>query len=78
MQKSVESSAPMVLAINKIDTTSPLHMEWVDKYSNSFSKFVFTSAVTGQGIQDLEMAISEIVGLNRIPAGGRKWTVNQV
>ncbi|XP_057993759.1 uncharacterized protein LOC110646120 isoform X2 [Hevea brasiliensis] len=77
MTKSVEASAPMVLAINKIDTTSSLHMEWVDKCRNSFSKLVFTSAVTGQGIRDLEMAISEIMGLNRIPAGGRKWTVNQ-
>ncbi|XP_057993653.1 uncharacterized protein LOC131174426 [Hevea brasiliensis] len=67
----------MVLAINKIDTTSSLHMEWVDKCRNSFSKLVFTSAVTGQGIRDLEMATSEIMGLNRIPTGGRKWTVNQ-
>ncbi|KDP32699.1 hypothetical protein JCGZ_11991 [Jatropha curcas] len=76
-KKSVGSPAPMVLAINKIDTASSLCMEWVDRYNNSFAKHVFTCAVTGQGIQDLEMAISEIVGLNRIPAGGRKWTVNQ-
>lgn len=68
----------MILVINKIDCAPSLRMEWVNRDGNSFSKRVFTCAVTGQGIQDLEIAISEIVGLNRIPAGGFKWTVNQV
>ncbi|XP_050207295.1 uncharacterized protein LOC126656734 [Mercurialis annua] len=77
IKKSVGSPTPVVLAINKIDTAASFCMDWVDRYSSSFSKHVFTCAVTGQGIQDLEMVISEIVGLNRIPAGGRKWTVNQ-
>ncbi|EEF48461.1 gtpase mss1/trme, putative [Ricinus communis] len=76
-KKSVGSSTPVVLAINKIDTAPSLSMEWIGRYSKAFSKHVFTCAVTGQGIKELEMAISEIVGLNRIPTGGRKWTVNQ-
>lgn len=63
--------------VNKIDCASA-SCEWVDTLSSSFNKRVFTCAVTGQGISDLESAIVELVGLNRIPAGGRKWTVNQV
>ncbi|KAG5250944.1 tRNA modification GTPase MnmE [Salix suchowensis] len=76
-KKSAGSSTPMILVVNKIDCSPSLCSEWVDRGGDSFSKHVFTCAITGQGIQDLEMAISEIVGLNKIPAGGLKWTVNQ-
>lgn len=62
--------------INKIDCASSCG--WVDALSRSFNKHVFTCAVTGKGISDLESTIVELVGLNKIPAGGRKWTVNQV
>ena len=70
LQKSIGSSTSIVLAINKTDTAASLCMEWVDRYSNSFSKHVFTCAATGQGIQNLEMTISEIVGLNNMPVEG--------
>ncbi|KAJ6391548.1 hypothetical protein OIU77_025515 [Salix suchowensis] len=76
-KKSAGSSTPMILVVNKIDCSPSLCSEWVDRGGDSFSKHVFTCAITGQGIQDLEMAISEIVGLNKTPAGGLKWTVNQ-
>ncbi|OMO94211.1 tRNA modification GTPase MnmE [Corchorus olitorius] len=71
------TSIPMILVINKIDCASSACSDWVDKEAMSFTKHVFTCAITGQGIQDLEKSISEIVGLNQIPAGGRRWTVNQ-
>lgn len=67
----------MVLVINKVDCAPSASTEWVNS-GNSFSKHVFTCAVTGEGIPDLETVISEIVGINQIPAGGRRWTVNQV
>lgn len=72
---ATSSTSPVILVVNKIDCASSC--EWVDTLSRSFSKHVFTCAVTGKGISDLESAIVELVGLNKIPAGGRKWTVNQ-
>ncbi|KAK6257415.1 hypothetical protein QUC31_000874 [Theobroma cacao] len=71
------TSIPMILVINKIDCASSACSDWVDREAKSFTKHVFTCAITGQGIRDLEKSISEIVGLNQIPAGGRRWTVNQ-
>ncbi|XP_068314903.1 uncharacterized protein [Pyrus communis] len=76
-KKSAGSSSPMILVINKIDCIPSDCMEWIEKDINSFSKHVLTSAVTGQGIQGLETAILEIVGLDKICVGSRKWTVNQ-
>ncbi|GAV59284.1 MMR_HSR1 domain-containing protein/TrmE_N domain-containing protein/GTPase_Cys_C domain-containing protein [Cephalotus follicularis] len=76
-KKSTGSSTPVILVVNKIDCAPCACTEWVDEDSSSFSKHVFTCAVTGQGIQDLETAILEIVGLNEVPLGGRRWTVNQ-
>ncbi|KAG8377322.1 hypothetical protein BUALT_Bualt08G0021200 [Buddleja alternifolia] len=70
------STSPILLVVNKIDCTSSSR-EWVNTVSSCFNKHVFTCAVTGEGILDLESAIVELVGLNKIPAGGRKWTVNQ-
>ncbi|GER47905.1 tRNA modification GTPase mnmE [Striga asiatica] len=75
--KSASSSnSPVVLVVNKVDCATSSR-EWVDKISSSFNEHVFTCALTGQGISDLESAIVELVGLNKIPAGGRTWTVNQ-
>ncbi|XP_041013549.1 tRNA modification GTPase MnmE [Juglans microcarpa x Juglans regia] len=76
-KKSIGSSSPVILVVNKIDCDPSARTKWVYKDGDSFCKHVFTCAVTGEGIHDLERAILEIVGLNRIPAGGRKWTVNQ-
>lgn len=77
MQSASSSTSPVVLVVNKVDCATPSR-EWVDEISSLFNKRVFTCAVTGQGIPDLESAIVELVGLNKIPAGGRTWTVNQV
>ncbi|POO04045.1 tRNA modification GTPase MnmE [Trema orientale] len=77
-KKTTGSSSPMILVINKIDCAeSAPCVEWVDEEGNTFTKHVKTCAVTGQGIQELEMAISEIVGLDSVIQGGRRWTVNQ-
>ncbi|KAJ7965670.1 putative tRNA modification GTPase [Quillaja saponaria] len=77
IKRSTGLPSPVILVINKIDCAPCSRTEWVSGDHNFFSKHVFTCAVTGQGLQDLERAILELVGLDRIPAGGRRWTVNQ-
>jgi tRNA modification GTPase len=67
--------------VNKIDCEPSAETEWDKRCPHShkiFSKQVFTCAVTSQGIHDLERAVLEIVGMDGIAAGGRRWTVNQV
>ncbi|RDX63601.1 mnmE, partial [Mucuna pruriens] len=76
---STGSSTPVILVVNKIDCKPCAETEWdIRCHSHKvFSKHVFTCAVTGQGLQELERAVLQIVGLEGIPAGGRRWTVNQ-
>nr|GEZ61861.1 tRNA modification GTPase [Tanacetum cinerariifolium] len=71
------SGSPVILAINKIDCAPSSCFEFINTIGKSFNKHIYTCAITGQGIQDLEAAILELVGLQKIPAGGRKWAVNQ-
>ncbi|KAF8103552.1 hypothetical protein N665_0188s0483 [Sinapis alba] len=71
----IQSDKPMILVMNKIDCATPEQLE--DKKEEAFHRSVFTSAVTGQGIEELEEAILEILGLDRVPSGGHQWTVNQ-
>lgn len=68
----------MILAINKIDCAPSAGSEFVNATGESFDKHIYTCAITGQGISDLETAILELIGLQNIPSGGRKWAVNQV
>ncbi|XP_049392008.1 uncharacterized protein LOC125856491 isoform X2 [Solanum stenotomum] len=76
-QTALGCSSPLILVINKIDCALSDSNEWVNTCGFSFHKHIPTCAVNGQGIQELEAAIIEIMGLNKIPVGGRRWTVNQ-
>ncbi|XP_010416768.1 PREDICTED: uncharacterized protein LOC104702584 isoform X2 [Camelina sativa] len=78
----IQSDKPMILVMNKIDCAPPdccdqLLEDQRKKDEEVFHKSVLTSAVTGQGIEELEDAILEILGLDRVPSGGHQWTVNQ-
>lgn len=68
----------MILAINKIDCGQFSCSELVNAIGQTFDKYIYTCAITGEGIKDLETAILGLVGLQNIPSGGRKWAVNQV
>lgn len=72
-----DRGSPVILVINKIDQAPSAHVEFVNTIGEFFDKHIYTCAITGQGISDLETAILELVGLQNIPAGGRKWAVNQ-
>lgn len=68
----------MILVINKIDCAPCASLEQIKMIPSFFKKFVQTCAITGKGIPELEKAVLEVRGLNSIPTGGRRWTVNQV
>ncbi|KAG1342401.1 tRNA modification GTPase MnmE [Cocos nucifera] len=76
-QKSTGSAIPMILVINKIDCAPYFSVQTFEAVGNSFMKHVQTCAVTGKGIPELERAVLDVRGLNPVPAGGHRWTVNQ-
>ncbi|KAG9451611.1 hypothetical protein H6P81_011576 [Aristolochia fimbriata] len=76
-EPSRRAATPIILVVNKIDCVPSEHIELPETTMDTFKKLVSTCAVSGQGIQELESAILEIVGLDPIASGGRKWTVNQ-
>jgi tRNA modification GTPase len=68
----------MVLVINKVDCAPFVSGEQFERYRDLFRKHVQTCAVTGKGISELETAVIEVRGIEHVPSGGRRWTVNQV
>ncbi|KAK8451094.1 hypothetical protein SEVIR_6G146200v4 [Setaria viridis] len=76
-KKSSGSAVPMVLVINKVDCAPFVSGEQFERYRGLFRKHVQTCAVTGKGISELESAVVEVRGIEHVPSGGRRWTVNQ-
>lgn len=68
----------MVLVINKVDCAPFVPGEQFEQYRGLFRKHVQTCAVTGKGISELESTVTEVRGIEHVPSGGRRWTVNQV
>ncbi|CAL4998544.1 unnamed protein product [Urochloa decumbens] len=76
-KKSSGSGVPMVLVINKVDCAPFIPGEQFEQYKDIFRKHVQTCAVTGKGISELESTVIEVRGIEHVPSGGRRWTVNQ-
>ncbi|CAO2168980.1 unnamed protein product [Urochloa humidicola] len=76
-KKSSGSEVPMVLVINKVDCAPFVPGEQFEQYRGLFRKHVQTCAVTGKGISELESTVTEVRGIEHVPSGGRRWTVNQ-
>ncbi|XP_078444596.1 tRNA modification GTPase [Wolffia australiana] len=79
IKRSMDSSMPMILVTNKIDclVSTAVSGKPTQPEGNYFKKHVLTCAVTGYGIRDLEDAILEVIGIDPIPSGGRRWATNQ-
>ncbi|CAA7401728.1 unnamed protein product [Spirodela intermedia] len=79
IQRSTGSATPMILVTNKIDSlvSAPISARPTQLEGNYFKKHVLTCAVTGQGVGELEEAILDVIGIEPIPSGGRKWATNQ-
>ncbi|KAG6504792.1 hypothetical protein ZIOFF_037139 [Zingiber officinale] len=76
-QKSAGSATPVILVVNKIDCVPCTSMRQFEMATSSFMKLVPTCAINGKGISELERAVLEVRGLDSIPPGGFRWTVNQ-
>ncbi|CAO2210872.1 unnamed protein product [Urochloa humidicola] len=76
-KKSSGSGVPMVLVINKVDCAPFVPGEQFEQYKGLFRKHVQTCAVTGKGISELESTVIEVRGIEHVPSGGWRWTVNQ-
>jgi hypothetical protein len=67
-QKSAHQAmtTPMILVINKVDCAPIDLVGPFEEICNRFLKVVRTSAVTGEGISELEIAVLDVRGLEPI------------
>ena len=69
---------PSLLVINKVDKAAVGSVVLPQDVQNAFFKRVATCATQGVGLQELDMAILDLVGLGHVSSEGQQWAVNQV
>ena len=78
----VSKMPPALLVINKVDLTEQKNNNvaaaalprFVQK---SFSHVLYTSATTGEGLDELKAALLEVAGAPQLAPGGVSWSVNE-
>jgi hypothetical protein len=69
---------PAILVINKVDQAPQSRVSVPDSWRQLFSRRVATCARDAVGLEDLERALLNIVGVGEASAEGISWAVNQV
>lgn len=64
--------------VNKVDKAAAGSVILPDKVQKTFFKRVATCATQGVGLQELDGAILDLVGLGHVSSEGQQWAVNQV
>lgn len=72
------AQAPSILVINKVDRATAASVALPDEVRQVFLKRVAACATQGVGLQELDVAILDLVGLGHVSSGGQQWAVNQV
>ncbi|KAG0618756.1 hypothetical protein M758_4G089900 [Ceratodon purpureus] len=68
---------PSLLVVNKVDRAAAGSVVLPEDVQNAFFKRVATCATQSVGLQELDMAILDLVGLGHVSSEGQQWAVNQ-
>lgn len=68
---------PSLLVVNKVDRAAAGSVILPQEVQNAFFKRVATCATQGVGLQELDFAILDLVGLGHVSSEGQQWAVNQ-
>ncbi|CAK9213220.1 unnamed protein product [Sphagnum jensenii] len=74
-QKVVE--VPSILVVNKVDRAAASSVVLPEVVEHVFFKKVAACAIQQVGMQELDIAILDLVGLGHVTSHGHQWAVNQ-
>jgi tRNA modification GTPase len=69
---------PSILVVNKVDRAAVSSVVLPEVVEHVFFKKVAACAIQQVGMQELDIAILDLVGLGHVTSHGHQWAVNQV